>query len=151
MYKQLYTKPQSSVILGKDTMMLAGKRYLACVSYSILNSTCNCFIGIPTLGHKFFLCKIDLIDEYHIPANRLQKPEPYVFEPEKITVLKSRYLILQEWHRATLKPQGRIAYKIPLNWIFPLYNHKPAGEEPLPVHCYCWQKPTHSLLPEVYK
>lgn len=65
MYKQLYTKPQSSVILGKDTMMLAGKSYLACVPYSILNSTCNCFIGIPTLGHKFFLCKIS-VSSYNV-------------------------------------------------------------------------------------
>lgn len=53
MYKQLSIKPWISVILGKDTIILAVKSCLENVSYEILNFTWTCsFIGIPSLRSR---------------------------------------------------------------------------------------------------
>lgn len=70
-------------------MSIAVRKFPNQYSYSPMISSKTFIVFVVTF-------MIDLIDEHHIPANRLQKPEPYVFEPEKITVLEARYLILQE-------------------------------------------------------
>ena len=89
-------------------------------------------LSFPDLSYFFFLIpwiaiqypQSGLTDEQHIPANRFTETRAICLWTWKDYCSESRYLILQELRRTTLKPQGRIACKIPLNWVSPLYNHK---------------------------